>query len=63
MKESRAQAVLPGTDFHVLRSEIADDEFEVSVAVLRREGEAGKRLRVVYTLDANLSFAWVAQTA
>ncbi len=37
MTEPPTQAVLPGTDLHLLRPTIADDEFQVSVAVLRRE--------------------------
>ncbi len=63
MTESRTQAALPGADFHLLKSNIADDEFEVSVAELRNELESGKRLLVVYMLDANLIFASVVQTA
>ncbi len=63
MTESRTQGALPGSDFHLFRSTIADDEFEVSVAVLRRTHETGKRFPVVYALDANIWFAWVAQTA
>ena len=63
MTESRTHAVLPGADLHLLKSTIADDEFEVSVTVLRIEVESRKRLPVVYVLDANLQFAMAAQTA
>ncbi len=63
MAESRTQAELPGADLHMLRSAIADDEFEVSVALLRRAEEAGRRYPVVYVLDANIMFAMAAQTA
>ncbi len=63
MTESRTHALLPGADLHLLKSTIADDEFEVSVTVLRIEVESRKRLPVVYVLDANLQFAMAAQTA
>ena len=63
MTESGTQAVFPGTDFHLLRSTTADDEFEISVALLRRADETGKRFPVVYVLDANIMFAMAAQTA
>ena len=36
MTESHTQATLPGVDFHLLTSTIAEDDFEVSVAVLRQ---------------------------
>lgn len=47
----------------MLRSAIADDEFEVSVAVLRRADEPGKRFPVVYVPDANFWFAMVVVPA
>ncbi len=47
----------------MIRSTIADDEFEVSVAVLRRADEKGTRYPVVYVLDANIMFAMAVQTA
>lgn len=63
MTEPRTQGELPGSDFHLLKSTIADEEFEVSVATLRRADGAGKRLPVVYMPDANSLFAMVTTTA
>ncbi|MDP6453800.1 MAG: alpha/beta hydrolase-fold protein [SAR202 cluster bacterium] len=63
MTESRTQAVLPGTDFHLFTSAIADDEFEVLIAPLRRADDQGKRYPVVYAPDANSTFAWIVHTA
>ena len=63
MTDLRTQGALPGSDFHLIRSIIADDEFEVSIVILRRTHETGNRLPVVYAVDADTSFAWVAQTA
>ncbi len=63
MTEPRTQGELPGSDFHLLKSAIAEDEFEISVATLRRADEPGKRLPVVYVTDANVLFAMAAQIA
>ena len=62
MTEQHTKEPFFNADYHLLKSKIAEDEFDIWVAVLRSTDEPGKQLPVVYVTDGNIMFPIVAST-